>query len=154
MATCTLRLGNERVENHGPAHHIAGEMIHFYGPDPVDLADIDFSLRRSETSTGIALLPEAVLRAALGGYVRRIVVDSAGVVINMGRRQRLFTGAAREAAKLMAHRCDFRGCDIPVTFAEVDHIDEWQQDNGTTDQNNASVAHQLSSPAHSCHRLV
>jgi hypothetical protein len=112
---------------------------HGYGPDPVDLADIDFSLRRSETSTGIALLPEAVLRAALGGYVRRVVVDSAGVVINMGRKQRLFTGTAREAAKLMAHRCDFRGCDIPVTFTEVDHVDEWQQDNGTTDQDNASI---------------
>ena len=112
---------------------------HGYGPDPVDLPDVDFSLRRSETSTGTALLPEAVLRAALGGHVRRVVVDSAGVVINMGRKQRLFTGTAREAAKLMAYRCDFRGCDIPATYAEVDHIDEWQQDHGATDQDNASI---------------
>jgi hypothetical protein len=96
-------------------------------------------LRRSETSTGTALLPEAVLKAAMGGHVRRIVVDSAGVVINMGRKQRLFTGAAREAAKLMAHRCDFRGCDVPTTYAEVDHLNEWQQDEGQTNTDNSAI---------------
>jgi hypothetical protein len=112
---------------------------HGFGPDPTDLPDTDLSERRCETSSGITLLPDVAIRAALGGHVRRVVVDSAGVVINMGRKQRLFTGSAREAAKLLARHCGFGGCDVPITFAEVDHLDEWGRDNGATDQENAAI---------------
>ena len=112
---------------------------HGLGVDPVDLPYVDPSLRRSETSTGIAVLPDVAVAAALTGHVRRVVVDSAGVVINMGRKQRLFTGSARAAAKLMAFRCDFRGCDVPVTFAEVDHLAEWQDHDGRTDIDNSAI---------------
>jgi len=111
---------------------------HGLGADPVDLPDIDPSLRRSETSTGIAVLPDVAVKAAFTGHVRRVVINSAGVVINMGRKQRLFTGSAREAAKLMAYRCEVRGCDVPGTFAEVDHIVEWGDD-GCTDTDNADI---------------
>ena len=112
---------------------------HGYGPNPDDLTELDLSQRHCETSTGIAVLPDVALRAALIGHVRRVVIDSAGVVVNMGRKQRLFTGSAREAAKLMAHRCGFAGCDIPATYAEVDHLDEWGRDDGNTDQDNAGI---------------
>ena len=112
---------------------------HGYGPDPIDLPEIDLSQRHCETSTGIAVLPDVALKAALIGHVRRVVIDSAGVVVNMGRKQRLFTGSAREAAKLMTHRCGFLGCDIPATYAEVDHLDEWGRDDGNTDQDNAGI---------------
>jgi hypothetical protein len=112
---------------------------HGLGVDPVDLPYVDPSLRRSETSTGIAVLPDVAVIASLTGHVRRVVVDTAGVVINMGRKQRLFTGSAREAAKLMAFRCDFRGCDVPVTFAEVDHLAEWQDHGGKTDIDNSAI---------------
>jgi len=109
---------------------------HGLGDDPTDLPEVDPSLRRCETATGIAVLPDASVKAALTGHVRRVVLDSAGVVINMGRKQRLFTGSAREAAKLMAYRCDVRGCDVPGMFAEVDHMTEWVHD-GCTDTDNA-----------------
>jgi len=123
---------------------------HGYSPNPeddltdddlsdVEVSDVDLAQRRCETSTGIAVLPDVALKAALIGHVRRVVIDSAGVVINMGRKQRLFTGSAREAAKLLTHRCRFVGCDVPATYAEVDHLDEWERDNGTTDQNNAAI---------------
>lgn len=75
-------------------------------PFPDDLADVDASKRRCETDTGIDLLPDDVVRASLQGHLRRVVMNSAGVVIEMGRKQRLFIGAAREAAKLMATSCD------------------------------------------------
>jgi hypothetical protein len=79
-----------------------------------------------------------VLRAALAGHIRRLVVDTRGVVIDMGRKARLFTGPAREAAKLLVRRCDHAGCDLPEDFCEVDHVTEWV-DLGTTDQINAGV---------------
>ena len=84
-------------------------------PFPDDLAPVDFSRRRCETDSGINLLPDDVVRASLQGHVRRVVMNSAGVVIEMGRKQRLFTGAAREAAKLMATNCDNPGCDVAGT---------------------------------------
>ncbi len=97
-------------------------------PFPDDLPSIDFAERRCETDTGLALLPDDIVRATLQGHVRRVVMNSAGVVIEMGRKQRLFTGAARDAAKLMATSCDHPGCAVGVTFAQVDHVTEWSDD--------------------------
>ncbi|MGI9031983.1 MAG: hypothetical protein ACR2HP_18670, partial [Ilumatobacteraceae bacterium] len=59
-------------------------------PDP---ADVD--VRRCETVDGIQVDPVAVVLASFVGRVRRLVMDRAGVVIELGRRQRLFTGSSR-----------------------------------------------------------
>lgn len=119
--------------------HEEGLAAHDLVPFPVDLPDLDRSTRRCETDVGIDLLPNDVVRASLQGHVRRVVMNSAGVVIEMGRRQRLFTGAAREAAKLMATRCEHPGCGVAVTFAQVDHMTEWS-DHGDTEPENSSIA--------------
>ena len=72
----------------------------------------------------MALHSHDVLRAALAGHVRRTVVDSDRVVIDLGRRQRLFTGNARQAAKLLVRRCEHVGCELPGDWCEVDHDDD------------------------------
>lgn len=104
------------------------------GDDPVSLLD-----RRCETADGTPIHPALLLRALLTGHVRRVVVDSTGVITDLGRRQRLFTGSAREAAKLLTRTCTHPGCRVPSRFADVDHIDEWSNDIGGTDQHNADV---------------
>ena len=101
--------------------------------DPAALLD-----RRCETTSGTPVHPRLVLQALLSGHVRRVVVDSTGVVTELGRRQRLFTGAARDAAKLLTRTCTHPGCTIRSTFAQVDHIDNWTE-HGATDQNNADI---------------
>jgi hypothetical protein len=53
------------------------------------------------------------------------VVDSESRVIDLGHRQRLFTGAAREAAKLLVKHCEHPGCDLPADWCHVDHQVEW-----------------------------
>ncbi len=95
--------------------------------------------RRCETSSGVPVHPVLMLQAALLGHVRRVVIDSAGVVTDLGRKQRLFTGSARLAAKLLARRCSHPGCEVTVTFSDVDHIDEWANEDGPTDQRNANI---------------
>ena len=122
--------------------HEEGLAAHGLIPFPHDLADLDLSQRRCETDTGIVLVPDDIVRASLLGHVRRVVMNSAGVVIEMGRRQRLFTGASRDAAKLMATNCNHPGCGVAATFAQVDHLVEWGDD-GATDPENSSIA---------CHR--
>ncbi|MGI9029720.1 MAG: HNH endonuclease signature motif containing protein, partial [Ilumatobacteraceae bacterium] len=78
--------------------------------------------------------PVAVVLASFVGRVRRLVMDRAGVVIELGRRQRLFTGSSREAALLQGSRCCWPGCGRPRT--QIDHTLEWSQD-GLTDPVNA-----------------
>lgn len=90
---------------------------------------------RCETVDGWALPPPVLLSAALAGRVRSVVTDRRGVVIQMGRRRRLFTGAARDAARLQGVRCVWPGCG--VAFTEVDHMVGWC-DGGRTDAHNAA----------------
>lgn len=101
--------------------------------DPASLAS-----RRCETTSGIELHPHDVLRAALSGHVRRVVVDSAGVVIDQGRRQRLFTGSARTAAMMLIRTCEHPGCRTPARFSHVDHSEEWSR-GGSTNQSNSGI---------------
>ncbi len=121
-----------------PIDPFTGLPAHTTGDLLTDLvADPDaFARLRCETANGTPLHPHDVLRAALAGHVRRVVVDAQSVPIDMGRKVRLFTGPAREAAKLLVRRCDHAGCDLPSDFCEVDHVTEWC-DLGATDQINA-----------------
>ena len=112
---------------------------HHLADDPLDLAPPDPSRSHCETSAGIPILPDDTILAALGGWVRRVVVDSAGVVVDMGRRVRCFTGAAAQAARLLATHCETDGCDIPERWSQIDHLDEWARHNGRTDQNNRGI---------------
>jgi hypothetical protein len=82
--------------------------------------------------------PLLALRLAVGAYIRRVVVDAEGVVVDQGRKQRLFTGPAREAAKLLVRRCEHPGCNVPVRFADVDHLTEWFA-GGRTNQRNSGI---------------
>lgn len=108
--------------------------------DPRDLLDhlaID-TRARCETDRGQQLHPHDVLRAALAGHIRRVVVDADSTVIDHGRRTRCFTGSAREAALLLVKRCEHPGCELPAAMCQVDHAIEWSADGGT-DQGNARV---------------
>ena len=91
--------------------------------------------RRSETSTGTLVDPQHALRAAIGGWVRRVVVDGAGNVIDYGRRRRLFTGAARDAVMLHSPRCTWVGCDTSSNVCNADHTVDWQHGGPTATTN-------------------
>jgi hypothetical protein len=100
-----------------------------------DIPDPGPERRRCETAAGTPVHPDDVLLATIHGHVRRVVLDGAGVVTNLGRRRRLFTGAAREAARLSARRCSRPGCSIPSTLCEVDHVHDHAK-GGATDAAN------------------
>jgi hypothetical protein len=114
--------------------------IHADDPDwEGHAAPIDPLRRRCETADGIPLAPGEVLAAALAGRVRRIVTQADGVVVDMGRRRRLFTGAVREAALLGAHTCVWPGCDIPASRCQADHVVDWRHAGETSAQNGAPM---------------
>lgn len=105
-------------------------------PFPDDIPAPDLDRLRCETDSGIPVPPEAVFQAMMQGYVRRIVVDDDGVVLDMGRTRRLFTGAARTAVTLMESHCGHLGCTVSSRHAQIDHMDEWVRDHGRTDVEN------------------
>ncbi|HUF84573.1 MAG TPA: DUF222 domain-containing protein [Acidimicrobiia bacterium] len=119
----TGELGEELLEG------LAGELAD--DPDA-------FLARRCETPNGSPIHPTVVLRALLTGHVRRVVLDSRGVVIDYGTKQRLFTGLARQAAMLLARTCEFPGCTLPAAWSQVDHNHEWSA-GGRTDQDNHNI---------------
>ncbi len=95
--------------------------------------------RRCETANGTLLHPDDVLAASLIGHVRRVVYDSTGTVIDLGRRRRLFTGSARDAVMLQAQRCLWPGCDLPASRCEADHLKPWSAAGSTAPVNGAPV---------------
>ncbi len=103
------------------------------------LAPADPRQRRCETVSGIPIPPSDVVVAMVWGQVRRVVVDSAGVVINMGRRRRLFTGNARQAVLLQSSRCVVAGCAAPIRRCQADHLTEWGRLGHTNGPNGAPV---------------
>jgi hypothetical protein len=116
----------------------AGEEVEV---DPND----DLDGRRCHGVGGAPMHPAAVLGAALIGHVRRVVVDAKGTVIDLGTRQRLFTGSARAAALLQALlrtpgglRCLWPGCDAGGGCLQVDHREPARND-GPTDVDNSDA---------------
>lgn len=97
-----------------------------------------FLRRRCETAAGSPIHSSVILRALLTGHVRRVVLDSRGVVIDYCTKQRLFTGLARQAAMLLMRTCELPGCEHPAVWSEVDHNIEWA-DGGRTDQRNRNI---------------
>jgi hypothetical protein len=80
---------------------------------------------RCETDDGVAVDPYDMLVAAAMGHVRRVVLDSDGVVLDMGRRQRLFTGPLREAVLMTSRWCIWPGCHRPSSQCQADHLLPW-----------------------------
>lgn len=80
---------------------------------------------RSSTIDGRPIHPSEIVAAAFVGSVRRVVLGRTGVVLDMGRRERLFRGARRTAVQLTNVECTWTACDIPVPHCQSDHIDGW-----------------------------
>lgn len=108
-----------------------------------DPARIDDAM--CHTVSGDRLHASAALAALVVGHVRRVVVDSAKNVIDLGRKRRLFVGSSREAAKIQAllrdrggTGCGWPGCDTGHRRLQVDHRRSFGQ-GGPTDVDNSGL---------------
>jgi hypothetical protein len=101
-------------------------------PAPATVADVDDM--RCETDSGIPIDPYDAVLASMTGWFRRVIVDSAGVVIDLGRKRR-FTGSARVAVILSRRRCLWPGCGRASTRNQIDHTHEHSRGGRTTPHN-------------------
>lgn len=100
--------------------------------------------RRAAATPGDAQPPEPLVNIvvdqetleaelARAGHVRRVVIDAASNVIDLGRRRRCFTGSSRDAALLQTAirdrggtRCFWADCNSPPQWMQVDHDQTWR----------------------------
>jgi hypothetical protein len=81
---------------------------------------LDADTHRCSTLDGVPLAPAEAIISSLITEFRRVVVDAAGTVIDLGTA-RCFTGSARLAAQLQAARCSWTGCLVRTSQCEIDH---------------------------------
>lgn len=90
------------------------------------------------TSTGEVLSPELVRRVACDASVLPMVLGATGEVLDLGRRQRLFSDGQRLALWRRDGHCTFPGCTIPPTWCDAHHVVHWVN-GGDTDLANAAL---------------
>jgi hypothetical protein len=91
--------------------HASGET-----PDPRRFRNVV-----SRTQSGRRRHPDDAVDTALVNHIRRVVYDSSGTIIELGRGSRLFRGSSRDAVMLLLTMCVWIGCDQPVAWCDADH---------------------------------
>lgn len=88
-----------------------------------------------ELSSGTVVTPGQVLPMLPWADVARVIFDGPSRVIDVGARQRLFTGATRTAVERRDQRCQHPSCDEPAERCEIDHIVPFEEGGPTVQVN-------------------
>ncbi|MFC4999880.1 DUF222 domain-containing protein [Dactylosporangium cerinum] len=84
---------------------------------------------------GSPISAETARRLACDALILPVVLGSRGEVLDVGREQRLFTGAIRRALALRDGGCAFPGCTRPARWCDGHHVVHWA-DHGPTSVDN------------------
>ena len=84
---------------------------------------------------GIPLPKSVLIEALLAGQVRRVIIDGAGVAVDVGRKRRFFTGPMRDALMLLTEYCVYPGCSRPARQTVADHSLDFQHGGSTSTSN-------------------
>jgi len=100
------------------------------------LAGTEAVQRMCELSDGTITTPGQILPHLRWADVARVIFESPSRVLDVGVRQRLFTGATRTAVELTHLECAHPSCHVRFEDCEIDHITPYDhggltiQDNG------------------------
>ena len=77
------------------------------------------------------------------GRIRRVVLDSASVVVDAGRSRRFFTPQVAEIIRSLNSGCTWPGCNRPARGSQLDHAQPWTRaaggEGGSTSTANANI---------------
>jgi hypothetical protein len=101
---------------------------------PVDAATLSGeAVGWCETLSGYRISPDTARRLACDAFIQRIMLDSDGVPLEMGRATRTFTPDQYRAIMLRDGGCRFPGCDARADRCEAHHAITTWEDGGDTD---------------------
>ncbi|MGI9585714.1 MAG: DUF222 domain-containing protein [Acidimicrobiia bacterium] len=81
--------------------------------------------RRLPEIAGSPVSPETIERMTCDAGIVRIVVDSKGQPLDVGRRVRTVTPAIRRALDVRDGGCAWSGCDAPLDWCDAHHLVHW-----------------------------
>jgi hypothetical protein len=87
------------------------------------------------TRTPVWFTPDAAQRMACDASVRRLLLDTRGVALDLGRESRIFSSAQRKALAARDQGCRFPGCGRPPAHTDGHHLVPWAR-GGATDLSN------------------
>jgi hypothetical protein len=94
-------------------------------------------LRMCELTSGQVVTPGELVRVLHRADAERIIFESPSRVLDVGVRQRFFTGATRTAVEVRDRQCVHESCDVPAERCEIDHLRPYIPDGLTTQANGA-----------------
>jgi hypothetical protein len=78
-------------------------------------------------------VPRALLdKLACDGELNRYLFGPHSEVLDVGRAQRTFTNARRDAIIARDRHCQYPGCHAPPDISECHHVKHWSRDHGPT----------------------
>jgi hypothetical protein len=78
-------------------------------------------------------VPRALLeKLACDGELNRYIFGPQSEIVDVGRAERLFTGARRSAIIARDRHCRYPGCTAPPAISECHHVEHWARDGGET----------------------
>jgi len=86
---------------------------------------------------GVVLTPTELAAALCDCAMTRVVMDAAGLPLDVGRSRRMFTPAQRLAVVARDRQCAWNGCSTPARYGQVHHVRWWHRDGGPSDLENA-----------------
>lgn len=91
--------------------------------------------RICQLASGRVISPAALLPWLDEALVERVVFDAKSRPIDVGRAERLFTGATRRAIEVRDRECTVEDCHVPYEECEIDHITPYECNGPTTTDN-------------------
>ena len=104
----------------------------------IDLETLTDGLSKSSThrtAFGADLPVETIRRIACDANIIPLVLNGAGMPLDIGRSQRLASAAQRRALEATHDTCAFDGCAVAFHACQIHHIDYWER-GGPTDLEN------------------
>ncbi|MER7555939.1 DUF222 domain-containing protein [Nocardioides sp. NPDC126508] len=104
----------------------------------IDLDQLRQEAGIAQVLGGTPITAAEARRLACTANIIPAVLGGESEVLDLGRKERLFTAAQRRALLLRSATCQAEGCDIPGTWAEAHHWIPWTN-GGATDLDNAAL---------------
>lgn len=107
-------------------------------PEPLVSVYVDYQTvagRLCELASGVQLTAKQLLPIFTEADVERVVFGPGNRVIELGLRERFFTGGLRHAIELRDRHCQVPGCTVRASRCHVDHIFDHGLGGYTTEEN-------------------
>ncbi len=81
----------------------------------------------------------AARHAGCAGTIHQVLTTRKGAPVSMTSLGRIFTADQREAIALRDGGCAWPACDVPATWVEIHHVQEWSKGGATRVDNGVSL---------------